>query len=101
MVRALRRREAGEGSERGRPRSRAAPRHGAGRSSPWEYRELHDDRVTHFARVLWTGAYTASYVARATLAGNFVAPPAYAEEMYNPALQGCLLYTSDAADERS
>ena len=60
----------------------------AGRWSPWEYRELHDDRVTHFARVLWTGAYTASYVARATLAGNFVAPPAYAEEMYNPALQG-------------
>ena len=59
-----------------------------GHWTPWEYRELHDDRVTHFARVLWTGAYTATYVARATLAGNFVAPPAYAEEMYNPALQG-------------
>ncbi|HVE35565.1 MAG TPA: hypothetical protein VNC18_18510, partial [Gemmatimonadaceae bacterium] len=56
--------------------------------SPWEYRELHDDRVTYFARVLWSGAYTATYVARATLAGSFVAPPAYAEEMYNPALQG-------------
>ncbi len=59
-----------------------------GHWSPWEYRELHDDRVTYFARVLWTGAYTATYVARATLAGSFVAPPAYAEEMYNPALQG-------------
>jgi uncharacterized protein YfaS (alpha-2-macroglobulin family) len=44
--------------------------------------------VTYFARVLWSGAYTATYVARATLAGSFVAPPAYAEEMYNPALQG-------------
>ncbi|HEY6827505.1 MAG TPA: alpha-2-macroglobulin family protein, partial [Gemmatimonadaceae bacterium] len=59
-----------------------------GHWSPWEYRELHDDRVTYFARVLWTGAYTATYVARATVAGSFVAPPAYAEEMYNPALQG-------------
>jgi hypothetical protein len=56
--------------------------------SPWEHRELHDDRVSYFARVLWTGTYRASYVARATTAGSFVAPPAYAEEMYNPALQG-------------
>jgi uncharacterized protein YfaS (alpha-2-macroglobulin family) len=59
-----------------------------GRWSPWEYKELHDDRVTYFARMLWTGSYTASYIARATTAGSFVAPPAYAEEMYNPALQG-------------
>lgn len=59
-----------------------------GHWSPWEYKELHDDRVTYFARMLWTGSYTASYVARATTAGSFVAPPAYAEEMYNPALQG-------------
>jgi uncharacterized protein YfaS (alpha-2-macroglobulin family) len=59
-----------------------------GHWSPWEHKELHDDRVTYFARMLWTGSYTASYVARATTAGSFVAPPAYAEEMYNPALQG-------------
>jgi uncharacterized protein YfaS (alpha-2-macroglobulin family) len=59
-----------------------------GRWSPWEHREFHDDRVTYFARVLWTGAYTATYIARATVAGSFVTPPAYAEEMYNPALQG-------------
>jgi len=58
------------------------------RWSPWEHQELHDDRVSYFARVLWTGSYTASYIARATTAGSFVAPPAYAEEMYNPALQG-------------
>jgi hypothetical protein len=38
--------------------------------------------------MLWTGSYAASYVAPATTAGSFVAPPAYAEEMYNPALQG-------------
>jgi uncharacterized protein YfaS (alpha-2-macroglobulin family) len=59
-----------------------------GRWSPWEHQELHDDRVSYFARVLWTGSYTATYLARATTAGSFVAPPAYAEEMYNPALQG-------------
>ena len=59
-----------------------------GRWSPWEHKELHDDRVSYFARMLWTGSYTASYVARATTAGSFVAPPAYAEEMYNAALQG-------------
>jgi uncharacterized protein YfaS (alpha-2-macroglobulin family) len=59
-----------------------------GRWSPWEHQELHDDRVSYFARVLWTGSYTASYIARATTAGSFVAPPAYAEEMYNAAVQG-------------
>ena len=59
-----------------------------GHWSPWEHKELHDDRVSYFARMLWTGSYTASYVARATTAGSFVVPPAYAEEMYNPALQG-------------
>ena len=56
--------------------------------SPWEHKETHDDRVSYFARLLWTGSYTASYIARATTAGSFVAPPAYAEEMYNPAVQG-------------
>jgi len=59
-----------------------------GHWSPWEHKERHDDRVSYFARMLWTGSYKASYVARATTAGSFVAPPAYAEEMYNPALQG-------------
>jgi hypothetical protein len=49
---------------------------------------MHDDKVVYFARMLWAGSYTASYVARATTAGSFVRPPAHAEEMYNPALQG-------------
>ena len=56
--------------------------------SPWEHKALHDDKVVYFARMLWTGSYTASYVARATTVGSFVRPPAHAEEMYNPALQG-------------
>ena len=47
-----------------------------------------DDRVVYFARVLWKGSYTASYVARATTAGTFVRPPAHAEEMYNQSLGG-------------
>lgn len=56
--------------------------------SPWEHKAMHDDKVVYFARMLWKGSYTASYVARATTAGSFVRPPAHAEEMYNPALQG-------------
>lgn len=56
--------------------------------SPWEHEAMHDDRVVWFARMLWTGSYTASYVARATTSGSFVRPPAHAEEMYNPALEG-------------
>ena len=56
--------------------------------SPWDHKALHDDKVVYFARMLWTGSYTASYVARATTAGTFVRPPAHAEEMYNPALRG-------------
>lgn len=56
--------------------------------SPFEHREIRDDRVVYFATVLWPGTYTASYVARATTPGVFVRPPAHAEEMYNPAVNG-------------
>jgi len=56
--------------------------------SPWEHKEVRDDRVVYFARVLWKGSYTASYVARATTAGTFIRPPAHAEEMYNQSLGG-------------
>ncbi len=56
--------------------------------SPWEYKELRDDRVIYFARELWTGTYTTSYIARATTPGRFIRPPAHAEEMYNPAVRG-------------
>ena len=60
----------------------------AGWWSPFDYRELRDDRVVYFATQLWKGTYTASYVARATTPGVFVRPPAHAEEMYNPAVFG-------------
>ena len=56
--------------------------------SPFEHREMRDERVVYFATVLWKGTYTASYVARATTPGVFVRPPAHAEEMYNPAVYG-------------
>ncbi|MEP6619694.1 MAG: alpha-2-macroglobulin family protein [bacterium] len=60
----------------------------AGWWTPWEHKEIRDDRVLYFARQLWKGSYQASYVARATTAGTFVRPPAQAEEMYNPAVRG-------------
>ena len=56
--------------------------------SPFDHRELRDDRVVYFATQLWKGSYSASYVARATTPGVFVRPPAHAEEMYNPAVFG-------------
>lgn len=56
--------------------------------SPWEHSEKRDDRVTWFARALPSGAYTATYVARATTAGRFIRPPSRAEEMYNAATGG-------------
>jgi uncharacterized protein YfaS (alpha-2-macroglobulin family) len=56
--------------------------------TPWEHREIRDDRVVYFARTLGKGSYLVSYVARATTAGTFVRPPTHVEEMYNPALHG-------------
>ena len=56
--------------------------------SPFDHRELRDDRVIYSATILWRGSYTATYVARATTPGVFVRPPAHAEEMYNPAVRG-------------
>jgi uncharacterized protein YfaS (alpha-2-macroglobulin family) len=56
--------------------------------SPWEEKEIRDDRVFYFTRQLWAGTYETAYVARATTVGNFVRPPAHAEEMYNAAVQG-------------
>jgi hypothetical protein len=56
--------------------------------SPFDHRELRDDRVLYFAAILWKGSYTATYVARATTPGVFMRPPAHAEEMYNPDVHG-------------
>jgi uncharacterized protein YfaS (alpha-2-macroglobulin family) len=56
--------------------------------SPFDHREIRDDRVVYSATVLWPGTYTATYIARATTPGTFIRPPAHAEEMYNPAVNG-------------
>jgi uncharacterized protein YfaS (alpha-2-macroglobulin family) len=56
--------------------------------SPFDHRELRDDRVVYSANILWPGTYTATYIARATTPGTFIRPPAHAEEMYNPAVNG-------------
>ena len=50
----------------------------------YEHQNLRDERVEAFTTLLWEGVYTYSYVARATTPGNFVVPPAKAEEMYHP-----------------
>jgi uncharacterized protein YfaS (alpha-2-macroglobulin family) len=52
---------------------------------PWyEHQNLRDERAEAFSTLPWEGVYTYSYVARATTPGQFVAPPAKAEEMYAP-----------------
>ncbi|MCU0635432.1 MAG: MG2 domain-containing protein [Gemmatimonadaceae bacterium] len=56
--------------------------------TPFDHRELRDDRVYWSATQLWAGTYSVSYLARATTPGTFVRPPAHAEEMYNPAVYG-------------
>jgi uncharacterized protein YfaS (alpha-2-macroglobulin family) len=60
----------------------------AGWWSPFDHREIRDDKVVYVATLLWPGSYSATYLARATTPGTFVRPPAHAEEMYNPAVFG-------------
>jgi uncharacterized protein YfaS (alpha-2-macroglobulin family) len=60
----------------------------AGWWSPFDHREMRDEKVVYVATLLWPGTYSASYIARATTPGTFVRPPAHAEEMYNPAVFG-------------
>ena len=50
----------------------------------FEYQNLRDERTEAFTSLLWEGVYNYSYVARATTPGDFVVPPAKAEEMYHP-----------------
>ena len=54
-------------------------------SQTWyEHQNMRDDRVEAFASLLWEGVHAYVYVARATTAGTFTAPPPKAEEMYAP-----------------
>lgn len=56
---------------------------------PWyEHQNLRDERAEAFATLLWDGVYEYTYVARATTPGQFVVPPAKAEEMYSPEVFG-------------
>jgi uncharacterized protein YfaS (alpha-2-macroglobulin family) len=60
-----------------------------GRSWWWrqywfEHQNFRDERAEAFCSLLWEGVYNYSYVARATTPGQFVVPPAKAEEMYHP-----------------
>lgn len=50
----------------------------------FEHQNFRDERAEAFASLLWEGAYNYSYVTRATTPGEFVVPPAKAEEMYHP-----------------
>lgn len=54
------------------------------RQNWFEHQNFRDDRAEAFASLLWEGVYTYSYVARATTPGQFIVPPAKAEEMYHP-----------------
>jgi uncharacterized protein YfaS (alpha-2-macroglobulin family) len=56
--------------------------------SPWDFREIRDDRVVWSASWLWKGTWDISYIARATTPGTFIRPPARAEEMYDPGVNG-------------
>ncbi|HYJ81184.1 MAG TPA: hypothetical protein VEW03_16335, partial [Longimicrobiaceae bacterium] len=69
------------------PRPRFLERGGYGwwwRSWWYEHQNLRDDRAEAFTSYLPAGVYTYSYVARATTPGQFIVPPARAEEMYSP-----------------
>ena len=52
------------------------------------HQNLRDERVEAFTTLLWEGVYEYTYIARATVPGRFVVPPAKAEEMYSPEVFG-------------
>jgi len=52
------------------------------------HQNIRDERVEVFARGISVGTYTYEYTARATTIGQFIAPPAKAEEMYTPDVVG-------------
>ena len=50
----------------------------------FQHQNFRDERVEAFTTLLWEGVHEYSYLARATTPGDFVIPPAKAEEMYHP-----------------
>jgi len=57
--------------------------------STWfDHENLRDDRAEAYSAYLNGGTYEYSYIARATTLGDFVVPPAKAEEIYAPEVFG-------------
>jgi len=54
------------------------------RQNWFEHQNFRDERAEAFTGLLWEGVYNYTYVTRATTPGQFVVPPAKAEEMYHP-----------------
>jgi uncharacterized protein YfaS (alpha-2-macroglobulin family) len=54
----------------------------------YDHQNMRDERAEAFTTLLWDGVYNYSYLARATTPGEFVVPPAKAEEMYSPEVFG-------------
>jgi hypothetical protein len=54
----------------------------------FQHQNLRDQRAEAFTTLLWDGVYDYTYVARATTPGEFIVPPAKAEEMYSPEVFG-------------
>ena len=50
----------------------------------FEHQNFRDERAEAFTSLLWEGVYNYTYVTHATTPGEFVVPPAKAEEMYHP-----------------
>ncbi|MCW5961637.1 MAG: hypothetical protein KIS76_15850 [Pyrinomonadaceae bacterium] len=50
----------------------------------FEHQNFRDERAEAFSALVWGGVYNYTYVTRATTPGQFVVPPAKAEEMYHP-----------------
>jgi len=58
-------------------------------SDSWkQHQNLRDERAEAFTTELYEGNHSFTYCARATTAGEFVVPPAKAEEMYSPEVFG-------------
>jgi len=70
------------------PSGSGAPRYWWWHWTWYEHQNLRDERAEAFASLLWDGIHTYTYVTRATTPGQFVAPPARAEEMYSPEVFG-------------
>jgi alpha-2-macroglobulin len=50
----------------------------------FDHQNLRDHQAEAFTSLLYSGTYDYSYVVRATTPGNYIVPPAKAEEMYAP-----------------